>query len=283
MITHFFPAGILLVLIHAVVAGQAPQLVDVGGYQLDVVRVGSGTPAVVLVGGLGNPLDAWDHIVPSATKLSTVVAYSRSGLGRSELGPSKHTARDSVLELHALLTKLNLKAPYVLVGASYGGILVRLYTSLYPSEVAGLVLVDASHEQQVKRYGKVDSKYPAQFRAFFKEKLRSLKGAEADETRESVRIQNAGAVEGMKPLPDIPIAVLTSMKADPKPQFVNQTAQGHDTWRAMHDEWFRRSRNGWHIVTTRSGHHIQDDEPQLVIDAIKFVLDHLQTKAESEE
>lgn len=280
MTARFSPAIILLILLRVIVAGQTPQLVDVGGYHLDVARAGSGTPALVLVGGLGNALDTWAQIVPSAAELSTVLAYSRSGLGRSEPGPSKHTAKESVLELHALLAKLNLKPPYVLVGASYGGILVRLYTSLYPNEVAGLVLVDASHEQQVQRYGKLDSKYPAEFRAFFEEKLRSLKGAEADETRESVRIQTAGAVEGLKPLPDIPIAVLTSMKVDPSPQFVNQTAQGHDAWRAMHEEWFRRSRNGLHIVTSRSGHHIQDDEPQLVIEAIRFVLDHVRTSGQ---
>lgn len=277
MTNRFSLAIILLILCQVIGAGQTPQLVDVGGYHLDVVRAGSGTPNVILVAGLGNTVDTWTQIVPSAAQLSTVVAYSRSGLGRSEPGPSKHTAKDSVLELHALLAKLNLKPPYVLVGASYGGILVRLYTSMYPNEVAGLVLSDASHEQQVQRYGKVDPKYPAQFRTFFEEKLKSLKGAEADETRESVRIQNARAVEGLKPLPDIPIAVLTSMKVDPKPEFVNQTAAGHDAWRAMHEEWFRRSRNGLHIVTSRSGHHIQDDEPQLVIEAIRFVLDRVRT------
>jgi pimeloyl-ACP methyl ester carboxylesterase len=280
MITRFSLAIILLTLCRAIAAGQSPQLVEVGGYRLDVVRAGSGTPSTILVAGLGNALDTWAQIIPSTAELSTVVAYSRAGLGRSEPGPSKHTAKDSVLELHALLTKLNLKPPYVLVGGSYGGILVRLYTSLYPSEVAGLVFVDASHEQQVQRFGKLDPKYPAEFRAFFDEKLKSLKGAEADETRESVRIQNTGAVEGMKPLPDIPIAVLTSMKVDPKPEFVNQTAQGHDAWRAMHEEWFRRSRNGLHIVTARSGHHIQDDEPQLVIEAIRFVLDHVRTSGQ---
>ena len=280
MITRIFLAIIFLILCHAVAAGQSPQLVDAGGYRLDVLRAGAGTPAVILVGGLGNALDTWTQIVPSAAELSTVVAYSRSGLGRSEPGPSKHTARDSVLELHALLAKLNLKPPYVLVGASYGGILVRLYTSLYPAEIGGLVIVDGSHEQQVLRYGKLDSKYPGQFRGFFEERLKSLKGAEADETRESVRIQNAGAVEGLKPLPDIPIAVLTSMKANPAAQYVNDTPQGHDAWRAMHEEWFRHSRNGWHIVTTRSGHHIQDDEPQLVIEAIRFVLDHVRTSGQ---
>ena len=91
----------------------------------------------------------------------------------------------------------------------------------------------------------------------------------------------AGAVEGMKPLPDIPIAVLTSMKPNPTPQYVNQTLQGYEAWRAMHEEWFQRSRNGLHIVTTRSGHHIQDDEPQLVIEAIRFVLDRVRTQGVS--
>jgi pimeloyl-ACP methyl ester carboxylesterase len=270
-------AALLSLLAPVVAASQTPQLVDVGGYRLDVARVGSGTPPIVMVGGLGNALDTWAQILPSAAEFSTAVAYSRSGLGRSEPGPSRHTAKDSVLELHALLVKLQLKPPYILVGASYGGILVRLYTSLYPSEVIGLVLVDGSHEQQVQRYGQLDPKYPEQFRASFEEKIRNDKGAEVDEDRESMRIQAAGVVEGMKSLPDIPIAVLTSMQVPPTAQYVNQTARGYDAWRAMHEEWFRRSRNGLHIVTTRSGHHIQDDEPQLVIEGIKFVLDRVRT------
>jgi hypothetical protein len=65
------------------------------------------------------------------------------------------------------------------------------------------------------------------------------------------------AVEGMKPLPEIPIAILTRIKVDPTPQFVNHTAQGNDVWRAVHEGWFRQSRDGLHIVTKRSGHHIR--------------------------
>jgi len=283
MITRFSLTIIFLILCAAIGAAPssqpAAQLVDVGGYRLDVVRTGSGTPAVVLVGGLGNALDTWTQITPSVAQFSTVVAYSRGGLGRSEPGPSHHTAKDSVVELHALLSKLNLKPPYVLVGGSYGGILVRLYASLYRAEVAGLVFVDASHEQQVQRYGRLDPKYPEQFRASFEEKIRNDKGAEADEDRESLRIQTAGAVAGMKPLPDIPIAVLTSTQVPTTAQYVNQTARGYEAWRAMHEEWFRQSSNGLHIVTARSGHHIQDDEPQLVIEAIRFVLDRVRTQA----
>ena len=94
--------------------------------RLDVLRAGSGAPAVILVAGLGNALDTWAQILPAAAEFSTVVAYSRSGLGRSEPGLRDHTAKSAAVELHALLTKLQLKPPYVLVGRSYGGILVRL-------------------------------------------------------------------------------------------------------------------------------------------------------------
>ena len=267
---------VLSVMVPVVVAGQAPHLVDIGGHRLDVVHAGSGTPAVILESGLGDTLDAWTKIWPVTAKLSTVVAYSRSGLGRSELGPQDHTAKSAVIELHELLKSLQLKPPYVLVGRSYGGILVRLYTSLYPADVAGLVIVEGSHEQQVMRYGALDAAYPAAFRDSFETKLRTLKpGAEADEYRESLRIQTAGAVEGMRPLPDVPIAVITSMKVDADPKYINQTAKGHEAWRAMHEEWFRRSRNGLHIVTTRSGHQVQLEEPDLVIEAIRFVLDRV--------
>ena len=86
------------------------------------------------------------------------------------------------------------------------------------------------------------------------------------------------AVEGMAPLPDLPIAVLTSRKADSASPYVNATIRGHDVWRALHDEWFRRSSNGIHIDSARSGHDIQSDEPQLVIAVIRFVLDRVRSQ-----
>jgi pimeloyl-ACP methyl ester carboxylesterase len=271
--------AILWLLTPLVVASQTPQLVDVGGHRLDVLRAGSGGPAIIFEAGLGDDLGDWARVWPAAAEFSTVVVYSRSGLGRSELGPGDHSARTEMTELHVLLGKLLLKPPYVLVGRSYGGLLLRLYTSLYPTDVAGLVLVDGTHEQQVKRWGVLDSTYPGAFRAYYDSVLKSMKpGAEADETRETVRIQAAGTVEGLMPLPDIPIAVLTSMRVNPAVPYVNGTARGHEAWREMHDEWFKRSHNGEHIVTTRSGHAIQDAEPQLVIDAIRFVLDRVRTE-----
>lgn len=266
----------------AIARAQNHELVDVGGYRLDVVRAGHGSPVVVFEAGLGDSLDDWGKIWPAVARTTTVVAYSRAGLGRSDAAtnPTDRSARREVDELHTLLRRLSVSPPYVLVPRSYGSILSRLYTSLWPSEVAGLVIVDGTHEQQVRRWGMIDSTYPGAFRIFFDSVLKALPpaSAEAGETRETVRIQAAGGVDGLGPLPDLPIAVLTSMKSDPNAPYVNGTPRGHEVWRALHDEWFQRSRNGLHIETTHAGHAIQDDEPQLVIDAIQFVLDRVRTQ-----
>jgi pimeloyl-ACP methyl ester carboxylesterase len=267
------------ILVPAIGSAQSHAFVDIGGRRLDVVRAGSGGPAVVFEVGLADSLDTWVPVSTAIAKFTTSIAYSRAGFGRSDRSPDGYAARHAVNDLHELLHRLPLAPPYILVGRSYGGLLMRLYTSLYPSDVAGLVLVDGSHERQVLRYGEIDSTYPAAFRAYFDSMVGTMPpGPQAAELRETVRIQAAGTVEGLTLLPDIPIAVITSMRADSTARYVNGTARGHEVWRALHDEWFRRSKNGIHIVTTRSGHDIQNSEPQLVIDAIRFVLDRVRAK-----
>jgi len=280
--TRMLPNATLLLaaLSAAVVAGAQPHaLVSVGDHRLDVVRGGAGGPAVVFETGLADSLDVWLPTWRTMSEYTTVVAYSRAGFGRSDAGPADHSVPHAVADLHALLHRLPIAPPYILVARSYGSLIARLYTSLYPSDVAGIVLVDGTHEQQVRRYGVVDSAYPRQFRLYFDSVLAHMApGPGAAEIRETVRIQANGTVPGLTPLPDIPIAVLTSMRSDESSPYVNGTARGHEVWRALHDEWFRRSRNGIHIETARSGHGIQDDEPELVAMAIRFVLDRVRAR-----
>ena len=190
---------------------------DIGGRHLDVSRMGAGAPTIVFEVGLADSLNTWLPVATAAAELTSVVLYSRAGFGRSDPSPPSpdgYGARHAASDLHELLRRLALRPPFVLVGRSYGGLLVRLYTSLYPSDVAGLVLVDGTHERQVKEFGRIDSTYPGAFRASFDSVLKTLPpGAEAEEIRETVRIQAAGAVEGMAPLPDIPLARQGDTKA----------------------------------------------------------------------
>jgi len=265
-------AAISLLLCSSPLESQTATLVNVGNHHLDVLRTGHGSPAIVLEAGLGNPLDSWAKVWPGLAGLSTVVAYSRAGLGRSEAAAHPHTASGAVQELHDLLGAMHLRPPYILVGKSYGGILVRLYTSRFPTEVAGLVLVDASHEQQVQRWAAIDSTYPTTLRRFVDSILPLRSAAEAAEWRESMRIQAAGSVDGMRPLPDLPLAVLTSLKGPAHPKYVNQTSEGLAAWRTMHDGWFARSRNAIHLVTTEVSHDIEGEQPDLIVEAVRLVL-----------
>jgi pimeloyl-ACP methyl ester carboxylesterase len=126
------------------------QLVDVGGYRLHLYCVGEGSPTVVLEtggGGFGGMLD-WSYVQPVIAPVTRVCTYDRAGYGWSDTGPLPRTSQQVVDELHTLLHNAGIQGPYVLAAWSLGGLFSRLYASQYPDEVAGLVLVDTSHEAQ---------------------------------------------------------------------------------------------------------------------------------------
>ena len=124
------------------------RLVDVGGFRMHIVSLGEGEPAVVVDAGQGDFSLSWGGIASRVAEFTRVVTYDRAGLGWSDPSPRPRTAEVMVEELRALLTRAGVPAPYVLVGHSAGGMNVRLFAHKYPDEVAGLVLVDASHEDQ---------------------------------------------------------------------------------------------------------------------------------------
>src|SRR5215213_1289756 len=122
------------------------QLVDVGGYRLHLHCVGEGSPTVIMeAGGAGNVLH-WMLVQPAIAQSTRVCAYDRAGMGWSEPGPLPRTPQQIVAELHTLLTNAGIPGPSILVGHSIGGKYVRLYARQYPQDVAGMVLVDARHE-----------------------------------------------------------------------------------------------------------------------------------------
>jgi pimeloyl-ACP methyl ester carboxylesterase len=115
------------------------ELVDVGGYRVHIYCTGEGSPAVVIVGA-GFSFD-WGLVQPEAAKLTKVCTYDVSGTAWSDPGPVL-TCKGRVDEVHKLLQNAKVEGPYVLVGLSVGALVARLYASLYPSEVAGMVIVD---------------------------------------------------------------------------------------------------------------------------------------------
>ena len=189
---------VLIVAATNVAIGQSHTLVSVGDHRLDVVREGTGGPAVIFETGLADSLNVWLPMLHTVAAYTTAVAYSRAGFGRSDPGPSDHSVPHAVTDLHELLHRLQIKPPYVLVARSYGSLISRLYVSRYPKEVAGIVLVDGTHEQQVQRFGTLDSTYPRKFRQYFDSVLRTFAAGSASsgDNRDG---QNSGGGYGAGP------------------------------------------------------------------------------------
>jgi pimeloyl-ACP methyl ester carboxylesterase len=126
--------------------------VDVGGRGIQLDCRGSGSPVVVLEAGLDlyGSL-GWEPVHDSIAATTRTCAYSRAGLMWSDPAPGAFDSRRAAADLHAALAAAGERAPWVLVGHSLGGPYALTFTGLYPAEVAGLVLVDASHPDQVRR------------------------------------------------------------------------------------------------------------------------------------
>jgi pimeloyl-ACP methyl ester carboxylesterase len=131
------------------------RLIDIGGYRLHVHATGRGSPTVVLLSGMGDYSFVWSLVQPQISRFARVCSYDRAGDAWSDLGPVPRTMRQDVYELHLLLRKAKLPPPYVMVGASYGGLLARLYAEEYRGEVGGIVLVDSTHEDTILSFGQM--------------------------------------------------------------------------------------------------------------------------------
>ncbi|MFN8414338.1 MAG: alpha/beta hydrolase [Anaerolineales bacterium] len=289
------------------------KLVNIGSHQLHIYCTGEGSPSVIFeAGGASWSLD-WNLVQSEVAKFTTACSYDRAGFGWSDAGSKPRTSEQIVTELHTLLTKAEIKKPYILVGASFGGHTARLFAKKYPEEVAGIILLDARHEA-------INSKMPPawkklettgkgmyQFMLFasrtgvlnFLGKLMGEKAAppivlklppeirttylevgfqpkyfqsNLDELAASAESDKQLSVTGS--LGNIPLTVIrhgipdlfASMPAE-------QGKQAEIVWQELQAELANLSSNSEMIIAEKSGHGIQIDQPSLVVDAIRQIVE----------
>jgi pimeloyl-ACP methyl ester carboxylesterase len=126
------------------------QLIDVGGHRLHlhVTGTATGKPTVILEAGMASFSSNFVWVQQELEQVTRVIAYDRAGLGWSDSGPKPRDAQRSATELCTALQRAGITGPYVVAGHSYGGLVVRAFADLFPNEVVGMVLVDASHPDQ---------------------------------------------------------------------------------------------------------------------------------------
>jgi len=142
---------ILLLSAHFAFAQNHPipgKLYDAGGHKLHFDIQGKGSPTVIFENGSGDFSFIWTLVQPDIAKFTKTVSYDRAGYAWSQPGPTPRTSRQICFELHTALSNAGIHPPYILVGQSFGGFLVRAFARFYPKEVVGMVLVEAVQENQ---------------------------------------------------------------------------------------------------------------------------------------
>jgi pimeloyl-ACP methyl ester carboxylesterase len=274
------------------------QLVDMGGYKMHIDCIGQGSPTVILDAGLGDSFISWNKVQPEIAKFARTCSYDRAGIGYSDPSPRPRTSEDFAQELHILLHNAGVPPPYLLVGHSMGGFDVRLYASLYPSEVAGMVLVDSSHPEQQKRLPPAINDLDATWlreQEFFEftmpfgiPRLLGFCGNDAavravdcnfHSAREAVAelktiSQSAAQTAATGSLGDIPLVVLSHDPDTPQLDLPEDLVKPtNDAWERMQEDLTHLSTRGKQIIAKNSGHYIQLDRPDIVIEAIRGVVD----------
>lgn len=270
--------------------GNVAGLLNIGaGRRLWLECRGVGNPTVVLEAGAGNDAAIWDTValpmgstktavLPGVAAFTRVCAYDRPGTvldpadpahrSRSDPAPMPRTASEMVADLHALLRAAGVPGPYVMAGHSFGGLVVRLYASTYPDEVAGLVLVDAAQEDY---YAGVQALLtPAQWAAYAKPTADLSPGVERIDTEASAaQMRKAAATSPLRPML---LVVLTHGRPwDWPPGYPVAALEG--LWTRLQDRLAALVPNARLVVARDSGHYIQLDQPDLVIDAIRQVVE----------
>lgn len=242
------------------------QKIDAGGHALNVLSGGEAMPTVIFEAGFGAGLASWSTVQSQIAKFARTASYDRAGIGQSEAGPKPRGAKQIAAELHTALQNARIPPPYVLVGHSFGGIYARVFADAYPSEVMGMVLIDPSQEA----FEDWSRTHQEAQRAALKEQIAKAPQGVRDESAE-VSASYAQAHAAKVPA-GIPVILLTAMKDDTMPAAVKKV------WAEKHEAWIAKVPGGKHIVVEQSGHFIQAEQPQVVIDAIRQVVDQARRK-----
>jgi pimeloyl-ACP methyl ester carboxylesterase len=249
--------------------------VRAGRHRIEVNVFGTGAPTVVIEPAFGGTAAEWGPIAAALAGDTTVVTYDRAAYGASSRAADRRTPADIAADLHAVLDEVGVTGPLVLVGFSAGGLYVRQYAALYPGRVAGMVLIESSHEGQTPLLNAV---YSARARLtellFVPRALCSSRGWRGGADRRSLlrewqafraltaadRPLAAGALGGR------PLLVVT--RADGGPFGGGQWR----LWHRFHAEQARLSANSRHVVSGQASHTLHHSDPELVVGAIRAVL-----------
>jgi pimeloyl-ACP methyl ester carboxylesterase len=248
------------------------RMISIGDRRISVYCDGEGarSPTVILIPAGGSTAKDWATVQPTLSGLSRVCSYDHAGHGESDKAAVALQSVDEVVrDLHAWLSASGEKAPFILVSHSIAGLYARRFVTQFPSEVAGLVFVDSSHEEQAWRLHELDPQGP---------------GLDELTARLGYYVKPDQRLEWRT---DVPLIVLGRGMPTPRRardgsdlstnrMSEEQFAAWDRIWRGLQEDLANRSSHGEFRLAEKSGHFIQRDQPELVITAIRDVISRTQ-------
>lgn len=274
------------------------QLIQVNGFNMNVLTSGlnerkSGAPVLIFENGWGMDLNNWDTLIQELSKSAPLVLYDRAGIGESDRNDRYPNLKNRAQDLKQLLTILNIPPPYVLVGHSLGGVYIRGYAGYYPEDVKGLVFIDPADFTETREQWKIPLRNTGVPEKRISEMLHNrLYGdnppdpdmpkalQEEREILKELRKTDYAELAAI-PLPEVPIVFFVGGRFyvpeerrfkdfDHEAYFQNRVVQWIGSWNQLIRD---TGAGGFLVYCARAGHFVQHDEPGIVINNIKALLE----------
>ena len=254
------------------------------GKKQHIVTEGKGNPTVVFVAGKGRTLDDFITVFKKIKKITHIFAYDRSGLGQSESLNNERTIDTMAYELNELLIQEKIEPPFILVGHSMGGFIIRCFEHMYPKKVAGLIFIDAACELDFKKGIEIRSELD---KVKFRREFDSLSNVPTrpkgvnDESKYLFDFDkddystNGKIVKELKIPNNIPITAFISTQIDDKNPYSKSEQNSRLTY---FKSWKNQAPQIKLVETSKSGHCIQCDEPNLIIKGITEMVNQIKNK-----
>jgi pimeloyl-ACP methyl ester carboxylesterase len=264
-IRRFLLISLVIVWTPCLASAQQPRLIRIGDRSLAVYCDGKATrsPTVILIPAPGRTAEDWEKVQPAVSKFARVCSYDHANFGASDKAAAyPQPMEEAIDDLQAWLKASGEKKPFILVGHSGSGIYIRRFGAKYPGETAGLVFVDSAHEEQGFRLRELDPQGPG---------------------------HPQGPNERLQWQTTLPLIVLGRGKPTPRRardgsdsqtnrMTEEQFAEWDRIWRGFQEDLAKRSTHGAFRLAEQSGHFIQWDQPEMVIQAIRDVIRSVQTQ-----
>jgi pimeloyl-ACP methyl ester carboxylesterase len=260
---------------------KTENMIDVGGRKLHCCVYGNGSPTVVLVSGLEAPQAYWNFVVPDLAATTTVMTFDRAGIGKSEIGDLPTHGEQSAKDLKVLLDISAVPRPYILVGHSYGGNVVRLFASMYPDDMGGLILEDTQHEDVLIELRKILK--GKDLEAFEQLMIDMFSTPVNPKTEADYRSMTREQVRKSKALPRIPFVILTSADRAKAmgPMFSDEALERMaESDSALNKRLAALIPGGRQIIVEGTGHDIHADKPEALIAPVVEMIREVREKKE---